>query len=446
MKKISIIFSILVAFTIAAVALLSSGANANTLYLLNWGEYINDDLVSLFEKEYKCIVIEETVTSSETMYQKITSGTTSYDVAIPGDYMITKLQNEGYLYKLDVNNKEYKYLSQYQNMFVDSLQNLREKEMPNSMEYTMPYFWGAYSMIYNTQYADTESVVLNNGFKALFDKTLYENDVKIGMYSTARWCVSSYLMGQGMDPNLEDLDEDLIATAIKNASFDVWGDDQLKRKTATGDLDLCYTQLGDFFDALWLSLEEGMDINDSGLTGLDALGFNVSVPKTTAAFFDGMIIPTTSKNQKLANQFIDFMLNPLNAYENALAIGYCPTLKSVIDMYEESALAGELYFEDEENPSRNITMEQFLNKYPVYLNPLLNCDDFDAVTMLSPKEADYMTLCEKIVNQAKSSTESGNNLGTVICICVGSATVVGISAYITYKVIKKKKRKKVING
>lgn len=49
---------------------LSSGGNANTLYLLNWGEYINQELITKFEQEYNAIVIEETVTSSETMYQK----------------------------------------------------------------------------------------------------------------------------------------------------------------------------------------------------------------------------------------------------------------------------------------------------------------------------------------------------------------------------------------
>ena len=82
MKKISIIGSIIILFTIFACIALSSGGNANTLYLLNWGEYINQELITKFEQEYNAIVIEETVTSSETMYQKIMAGTTSYDVVI----------------------------------------------------------------------------------------------------------------------------------------------------------------------------------------------------------------------------------------------------------------------------------------------------------------------------------------------------------------------------
>lgn len=69
-EKISIIGSIIILFTIFACIALSSGGNANTLYLLNWGEYINQELITKFEQEYNAIVIEETVTSSETMYQK----------------------------------------------------------------------------------------------------------------------------------------------------------------------------------------------------------------------------------------------------------------------------------------------------------------------------------------------------------------------------------------
>ena len=133
MKKISIIGSIIILFTIFACIALSSGGNANTLYLLNWGEYINQELITKFEQEYNAIVIEETVTSSETMYQKIMAGTTSYDVAIPGDYMVTKLYKEGLLKEIDVNNQEFKNLNNYKTMFNDDLTKLREASMKETI-------------------------------------------------------------------------------------------------------------------------------------------------------------------------------------------------------------------------------------------------------------------------------------------------------------------------
>ena len=173
MKKVLVIASFLLSFTIVALVILNSGGNANTLYLLNWGEYINIDVVEKFEQEYNCVVIEETVTSSETMYQKITAGTTSYDVAIPGDYMVTKMYEEGLLKPLDTNNADldilYKRFNNNSNIFNDDLENIINQNMNEYKNYFMPYFWGAYSIIYNTQHEDTENVVLNNGYKVNFE-------------------------------------------------------------------------------------------------------------------------------------------------------------------------------------------------------------------------------------------------------------------------------------
>lgn len=431
MKKILIIVSsIVVAFTIFACIVLNSNSSNDTLYLLNWGEYIDEGLFDTFEAETGIKVIQETVTSSETMYQKISAGTTAYDVAIPGDYMVTKLYNEGYLYEIDVNNPEYEYLNNYETMFNDKLTALREQNMKETMTYTMPYFWGAYAMIYSTQHEDTADVVKTNGFKALYNKSLYKENVKVGMYNTARWAVASYLMANDKNPNDESVSQSEIVNGLKSASFDVWGDDQLKRKTATGDLDLCFTQLGDFFDAVYLSLDEGM----GGSVGLDALNFNVYVPETTSAFFDGMVIPTTSKNQTAANMFINFMMNPDNAFDNALAIGYSPTLKSVIQMFKDNP--DEEYFSDD---NIVVTVGDLTAKYEFYLDPLCKATN---VTQFEPKESAYMTLCETMVNQAKGSFDSDSNAGTVLCIILLTCIVGGAAGYVCYVVIKLNRRKK----
>lgn len=441
MKKVSIIGIIIIIFTIFACIILNNGGKADALYLLNWGEYIDEELLIKFEEETGVPVIEETVTSSETMYQKITAGTTAYDVAIPGDYMVTKMYNEGLLYEIETQSDLYPNLKEYATMFNDDLTKIRKDNMSDTMTYCMPYFWGAYSMVYSTRKPDVVSVVANNGFKALFDRSLYTSNVNLGMYSTARWALSAYLMSNGINPNEENIDDAKAVSDIKKASFNVWGDDQLKRKTATGDLDVIFTQLGDFFDAVYLSLEEGLDTQSDNGLGLDGLEFNVCVPETTAAFFDAMVIPTTSKNTDLANKFIDFMLDSNNAYQNALAIGYSPTLKSVMDLFETDK--DELYFEDEEDSSRNVTLGDLCEKYPVYLNPLVNSKN---VYLFEPKESDYMTRCETIVNQAKASVNTESNAGTVVCFTVLGTALAGAASYGGFKGYKYYKKRKKANG
>lgn len=402
MKKIIAILSFLVLFTIGAVLVLQTPSDI--LYLLNWGEYIDMELVSRFEEENHCQVVLEVVTSSEAMYQKITSNTTQYDVAIPGDYAVTQLYNEGYIREADVKNDKYEFLSKYDSIYRDNLKELMDKYMVDDKgesisTYYFPYFWGAYSMIYNTSKEAIETTIESNGFASLFDRSLYgSTQAKIGMYDTSRWIVASYLMSKGLDPNITDYsssghDGDLsseiqndIINALKKVKFDEFGNDSLKRNVATGALDLCFTQLGDFFDTLYLVYDEqNFDGN---------VNFNCYIPETTAAFFDSMIIPTTCQNYDLANAFINFMLNPDNAYENACAIGYSPTLKGVVELYEEASEAGEYYYEGETEET-SLTMKDFLAKYPMYLNPIYNSSN---VYMLEPKSATYLTTCETIFN------------------------------------------------
>lgn len=397
MKKVIAAFSALVLFTIFAVSVLMTPNNI--LYFLNWGEYIDHSLIEKFQKEYHCQVIEETVTSSEAMYQKITSNTTEYDVAIPGDYTVHQLYNEGKLKQMKVDDSNYKYLSSYKTMFNSSLSNIMKTYMVNDENnefnsYYMPYFWGAYSILYNSQKDDVQEVIENNGFASFYNRSLFKEDVKIGMYSTARWIVSSYLLSKGLDPNTtsydgkkeNDFDSELksdIIKSLKEIKFDEFGDDSLKRNVANGTLDFCYTQLGDFFDTLYLLCSESKVQNDN---------FHVYIPNTTACFFDSMVIPTTCQNETLANAFINFMMNPENAYQNARTIGYSPTLKEVDELFTKNADEGEMYYEDSDN---SLSLKEFLNKYPMYLNPLYNSKN---VYLLEPKSNDYLTTCETIFN------------------------------------------------
>lgn len=382
----------LLAFTVFACLVLNTPSSV--LYLLNWGEYIDSSLVKGFERKFNCQVIEETVTSSETMYQKIAGGTTSYDVAIPGDYAVARLYQEGLLKELDINNASYPNLASYRTAFHPDLKKLMDQYMVNEASgesiasYFMPYFWGTYSIIYSTSTPGVEESVKENGFAALFDNSLTPSGTRKGMYDTARWIVASYLLSKGKDPNLVDEDgskegdiseslQNEIIQAVKEAGFAELGNDSLKRNVANGKLDMCFTQLGDYFDGLYLLYESGGE----------ASRYKVSVPKLTAAFFDSMVIPAASQNASLANAFIDYMLDPEVAYSNAKSIGYSPTLQAVDALFEER--------KDQEEFYPGLPQRDFLDSYPNYLNPLSGVRE---AYLLEAKSNDYLTTCETILN------------------------------------------------
>ena len=65
-----------------------------TSYYLE-GEYMGDTLISDFEKQFGVDVIVEYFDSNEMMYTKIQAGD-AYDVLVPSDYMIHKLNWKDY--------------------------------------------------------------------------------------------------------------------------------------------------------------------------------------------------------------------------------------------------------------------------------------------------------------------------------------------------------------
>ena len=85
----------------------SSGSegSANTgdrvLNVCNWGEYIDEDLITQFEEKTGIKVNYQTAESNEALYSLLKSGGANYDVICPSDYMISQLIEEDMLQPLD---------------------------------------------------------------------------------------------------------------------------------------------------------------------------------------------------------------------------------------------------------------------------------------------------------------------------------------------------------
>ena len=114
------------------------------LYILNWSEYMNDEVISKFEEEFGVRVVLETADTNEIMYTKIKAQTTKFDIAIPSDYMIHKLYKENLLVELDFTK-----IPNYQFSAFDSkLEQLRTNYFDNNKNYAAPYFWGSLGIMY----------------------------------------------------------------------------------------------------------------------------------------------------------------------------------------------------------------------------------------------------------------------------------------------------------
>ncbi len=302
MKKIMMMLVALI-----LVVSLSACGGKEKLYVLNWGEYMDSDLIAAFEDEFNVEVVYEELGSNEEMEIKVKSGQTPYDIVIPSDYMIDKLRQQDLLHEID-----HSKLSALNDVsFLDDVLGLYE-DKPYA-EYMIPYFWGTIGIMYNTNTVSAEDLT---GWDVLFESG---DELNVGMYDSSRDAVAAALLYLGYDVNTADeakLNE--AKQALIDGAFAQYGEDGLKGKVIEENLDLALVYSGDYFDELYVAEEEEREIN-----------FGFFVPETTNVWIDAFVIPTTSENTDMAYEFINFFLTEENAEQNSDWVGYASVLTEV---------------------------------------------------------------------------------------------------------------------
>lgn len=346
-----------------------------TLLFLNWGEYINYDMVEAFEKEYNCNVIVDLGDSNELFYAKVKSGTTAYDLVCPAEYMAEKMYLKGLIQPLYRNEEEkQKYfptLASGEISFMDGVTQIEEK-MDETMyealgdnykwdinQYHMPYFWGTFGLMYNKQLDyfkdeetynvdDMDNPILianepdgypdvlqkNNAWKVYFfdqlsDGSTLPSDIKVGQYSAVRFAYGAamtYAFGTPNTPVSEGIEK--FREILSRRKYTQWAADELKHSIEKHSIDLAFAYTGDCLDMAYLRFtERGVSFED--------LDFFTYAPQVTIAHIDTLVIPTNARHADLARKFINFLLQPDNAWLNNRDIGYLPPLQQVYDMIVE---------------------------------------------------------------------------------------------------------------
>ena len=75
----------------------TSGGTGGVVNVYNWGEYIDESVLTDFEEATGIKVNYQMYDSNETMYSKVSGGGAEYDVVIPSDYMIARMIEEDML-------------------------------------------------------------------------------------------------------------------------------------------------------------------------------------------------------------------------------------------------------------------------------------------------------------------------------------------------------------
>ncbi len=298
--------------------------SVTTLYVYNWGEYISDgsdgtlDTNKAFEEYYyektgkKVVVNYSTFSSNESMYAKIESGSASYDVIIPSDYMIERMVGEDMLAPLDISKiPNYQYIDEKfkgDNVYYeDDSDNI----------YSVPYFYGMIGIIYNTSIVSEEDAALESW--SLMWNENYTRDIL--QFNNSRDAFGTALYWLGYDVN-EATDEqwmearDLLIEQKNLVQGYVM--DEIFNKMASSSAAIAAYYAGDF-----LSMYE------------DNEDLSFYYPKEgTNSYIDAMCIPKTSKNYDLAHEYINFMCEEEIAVANAEYTYYASPLTTVVNNEE----------------------------------------------------------------------------------------------------------------
>ncbi len=278
---------------------------SDILKVYNVGEYIGEDVISNFEKEFGVKVIYEVFDSNEMMYTKLQAGD-SYDILVPSDYMIERLIKENALQELDLE-------------LIPNITNLAEqvRNMPYDPKntYSVPYFWGSVGIVYNknnVNQADLEA----EGWNILKD-TKYAG--KIYMYDSERDAFMVAFKALGYSMNTQNEDEIQAAyqwlMEQRQTMDPIYVIDEVIDGMMNGNKDMAVVYSGDA--ATILSENEDM-------------GFFMPTEGTNM-WSDCMVIPANAENPKLAHEFINYILSYDASLDNSETVGYASSNQEVLD-------------------------------------------------------------------------------------------------------------------
>ncbi|MDR0839976.1 MAG: spermidine/putrescine ABC transporter substrate-binding protein [Christensenellaceae bacterium] len=320
MKKLALFLAFILLFGLFCGCARRGGKDSVTLNVLNWGDYIDEDLLKQFEAETGIYVNYTTMATNEEMLVKLQQPDCIYDICFPSDYIIEKLVADDLLYALNKDN-------------IPNMQHIDGRFLDLSFdpgnEYSVPYMWGTVGILYNTTLVDDPvdswDILWNEKYSG-----------QILMYDSIRDTMGVALLKLGHSINTREQSDILDAEAAlieQKPLVLAYLGDPIKDRMIAGGGALAIVYSG---DAMWC-IDENPDLA-------------YAVPATgTNLWFDNIIIPKTSQHTAEAEAFINFLCNPEVAAQNAEYIGYSTPNSAALEIMGEDYIDNPTY-----NPSQEL--------------------------------------------------------------------------------------------
>jgi putrescine transport system substrate-binding protein len=304
----------LVAVTVSALLVACGDKPAEqqkVLNVYNWSDYIDESVITDFEKETGIDVTYDVFDSNEVLETKLLAGSTGYDIVVPSASFLERQIKAGVFQKLDKSK-----LPNLQNMDPELMAKVALHD-PNN-EHSVNHLWGTSGVGYNIDKINERMKDAPvDSFAMFYDPKVVSKfaDCGVSILDAPSEVLGTVLVYLGKDPNSEN-PEDLAAAEkallairpyVRYVHSSKYIDD-----LANGEICLTLGWSGDIYQAAG----NASDANNG-------VKIDYKLPREGAImFFDMLAIPKDAKNVENAHAFINYLMRPEVAAKNTNYVSY----------------------------------------------------------------------------------------------------------------------------
>jgi len=311
------------------------------LNIYNWSDYIGENTVANFEKEYNVKVRYDTYDGNETLEAKLVVGATGYDIVFPSSSFFARQIKSGLYLKLDRSK-----LSNWSNLDQWVLKNQAAYDPGNV--YAVPYMWGTNGFTYNVDMIKErlpDAPV--DSLRMMFDPDVLSKfqDCGVSWLDSPEDVFPLALAYMGKDPLSQNPDDIVAATEMlmKARPFiRLFDSQQYLNSLPNKDVCMAMTWSGDYSVAAARAEEAGVEIN-----------LSYTVPKEGSnLWFDAMLIPKDAPHPDNALLFLNYMMRPDVIAACTDYIGYANGNEASKKLISPDILGDQAIYPNEETQKR----------------------------------------------------------------------------------------------
>lgn len=292
--------------------------STGSLKVYNWGEYMDPQVLELFEKETGISVTYDEYETNESMYPIIAKGAADYDLICPSDYMIQKMSDEGLLEPIN-----WSRIPNAKNIDDQYFEFARGYDENNT--YSMPYLWGTVGILYNKKMVKGPI----DSWGVLWD-TRYQDDILMQKSVRDAFGVALKYLGYSLnttdEAQLDEAKQKLLEQKYSGV-VQAYVVDEVRDKMIAGEAAMGVIYSGEALTCM----EENEDLA-------------YVIPKEGSnLWMDNFAIVKGAKNKENAEKFLNFLCRPEIMKMNFEYITYSvPSSKArelLPDEYKNSTIA-----------------------------------------------------------------------------------------------------------